>query len=101
MKKYELKMIDNKLVIDMGNNENDDMTAYGYNGSPSVYDTCDIHLAKIVGTVELRQEQIEAIQNEYKAGDKCGWCVEGSKKLSDSHLSFSDRILLPQACEGR
>ncbi|WP_235676361.1 hypothetical protein [Bacillus mycoides] len=42
MKKYELKMIDNKLVIDMGNNENEDMNTYGYNGLPNVYDTCDI-----------------------------------------------------------
>lgn len=84
--KYKLKMIDNKLVIDMGNNENDDVTTYGYNGLPNVYDTCDIDPAKIVGTVELSQEQIEAIQNEYKDGDKCAWCGEGSKKLSDSHL---------------
>ncbi|MED1407058.1 hypothetical protein P4U07_30815 [Bacillus mycoides] len=86
MKKYELKMIDNKLLIDMGNNKNDDMTTYGYDGLPNVYDTCDIDPAKIVGTVELSQEQIEAIQNEYKNGDKCDWCGEGSKKLSDPHL---------------
>lgn len=41
--------------------ENDDITTYGYDSLPNVYDTCDIDPAKIVGTVKISQEQIEAI----------------------------------------
>lgn len=85
MAKFDLKILDGKLVIDMGYNENDVLEAYGYDGKPSKVDICELAEAKIIGTVELSQEQLERIQTEYKNGGECDWCDEVVSELSGPH----------------
>ncbi|HDR4863248.1 TPA: hypothetical protein QCR61_005621 [Bacillus cereus] len=86
MKKYKLKIIDNKLVIDLNEMTNDYMYSNGYDGLPTKYDTCDIGPAKVIGTVELSEEQLKVIRNEYKNGGECGWCGEVRSVLKPPHM---------------
>lgn len=86
MGKYELKIIDNKLVIDLNEMTDDYMYSNGYDGLPTKYDTCDIGPAKVIGTVELSEEQLKVIKDEYKNGGECGWCGEVRKELRGPHL---------------
>lgn len=86
MAKFELKVLDGKLVIDMGYNENDVLEAYGYDGKPTTVDICELAEAKTIGTVELSQHQLERIQAEYKNGGECDWCDGVASELSGPHL---------------
>lgn len=86
MGKYELKIIDNKLVIDLNEMTDDYMYSNGYDGLPTKYDTCDIGPAKVIGTVELSEEQLKVIKDEYKNGGECGWCGEVRSELKPPHM---------------
>ncbi|MBZ6022457.1 hypothetical protein LA440_04620 [Bacillus cereus] len=86
MNKYELKIIDNTLVIDLREMTDDYMYSNGYDGLPTKYDTCDIGPAKVIGMVELSDEQLNAIKNEYKNGGTCGWCDEVRTVLREPHM---------------
>ncbi|QIW19041.1 hypothetical protein [Bacillus thuringiensis] len=86
MGKYELKIIDHKLVIDLNKMTDDYMESYGYDGLPNKYDTYDIGPAKVIGTVELSGEQLSLIENEYKNGGECGWCGEVRSILKPPHM---------------
>ncbi|MGG0459693.1 hypothetical protein [Bacillus mycoides] len=86
MSKYELKIINNKLVIDLNKMTDDYMYSYGYDGLPKKYDTCDIGPAKVIGTVELNDEQLKALEKEYENGGECDWCGDINKELRNPHL---------------
>ncbi|MEX5523258.1 MULTISPECIES: hypothetical protein [Bacillus cereus group] len=86
MSKYELKIIDNKLVVDLNQLGDDYLESYGYDGLPNKYDVCEIGPAKVIGTVELSEEQLKVIEDEYKNGGECDWCGEVRKELRDPHL---------------
>lgn len=84
MPKYDLKLFEGRLVIDMGYNENDVLVAFGYTGVPEKFDICELGPAEIIGTIELNQQQLEKIQSEYKNGGECDYCEESAKKLRPS-----------------
>ncbi|MFD2172402.1 hypothetical protein [Tumebacillus lipolyticus] len=86
MKKYDLQLLDGKLVMNLGTEENDVMVTLGYDGLPNKYDTCAIGPALVVGTVELTEHQLAVIHAEYRNGGQCGWCDEVVSKLRDPHM---------------
>lgn len=83
---YDLKLVEGKLVIDLGATEEDVMVTRGYDGVPSTYDTCMIGPAKVIGTVNLTEEQLDVITAEYANGGECGWCGEVRSKLRTPHM---------------
>ena len=76
MAKYDLKIIDNRLVIDLNKLKDDFSESYGYAGRPSFYDVGELACAPVVGEVELTQHQLDKIMAEYENGGECGWCGE-------------------------
>lgn len=86
MQRFELKIIDNKLVIDLNKTTDDYMECYGYDGMPNKYDICDLGPAEVIGMVDISDHQINMIMAEYENGGECGWCDNVSKELRDPHL---------------
>lgn len=94
MRKFELKVVDGKLVIDL-NSEPDmksiGMPVRGYDGVPNKYDICDLGPAPVIGTVELSDEALAKIDAEYQNGGQCAWCDEVRPKLRPPHMFDRDR----------
>ncbi|WP_255291974.1 hypothetical protein [Bacillus pseudomycoides] len=86
MSKYELKIIDNKLVIDLNKMTDDYMESYGYDGMPSKYDIGELACTESIGSVELSEHQVNKIMAEYENGGECDWCGEIRKELRGPHL---------------
>ncbi|UED78099.1 hypothetical protein [Brevibacillus sp. DP1.3A] len=83
MTTYNLLLVEDRLYIHMGCDEQDPLYQYAYDGLPN---RIEIGEAEIVGTVELTPEQLEKIQAEYENGGECGWCGEIAKNLRPSHM---------------
>ena len=83
--KLDLKIIDDRLVIDLGKMKDDYSESYGYDGLASFYDVGELGCAEAVAQVELSQSQIDAIMAEYEGGGECDWCDEVAEELSGPH----------------
>lgn len=80
--KLDLKIIENRLVIDLGKMKEDYSESYGYDGLPSFYDIGELGCAEIVAQVEISRSQMDVIMAEYEGGGECDWCEEVAKELS-------------------
>lgn len=96
--KYELKLIDGRLVIDMNNHDAMEFKADGYTGLPEKFEIDDLSLAPVVGTVNLSEDQITKIKSTYQNGGKCGWCDDIVTELSQPHIY--DRAYGKKMCRG-
>ncbi|KEK23507.1 hypothetical protein [Bacillus gaemokensis] len=86
MGKYELKIIDHKLVIDLNKMTDDYMESLAYDGMPSKYDTGELACTEPIGSIELSEHQVNKIMAEYENGSECDWCGGISKELRGPHL---------------
>lgn len=86
MPTFELKIINNRLVIDMNKLTEDYSEAYGYDGLPSKYDVEEIGCTEPFATIELSEHQYKRIMAEYENGGECDWCGEIKKELRGPHL---------------
>lgn len=84
--KYELKLLDGRLVIDMDNHDAMEFKADGYTGLPERLELDELALAPVIGTVDLDEEQLAKIKSEFKNGGKCDWCDEIASELSRPHI---------------
>jgi hypothetical protein len=83
---FELKIVNDRLVVDLAQGFDDELKCWGYDGLPNKYDMMDIGPAKAIGTVELTDDQMELIKAEYAGGGECGWCGEVARELRDCHI---------------
>lgn len=83
MSTYNLILVDDRIYIHLGADEQDPIYQFAYDGLPN---RIEIEDAEIVGTVELSQEQLQKIQAEYENGGECGWCGEIARKLRHPHM---------------
>lgn len=86
MAKYALKIVNNRLVIDLNQMTEDYTTACGYDGQPSHYDIGELACAEEFAMIELTNKHIEVIMAEYANGGECGWCGRVAKELSHPHM---------------
>ncbi|MGD6864270.1 MULTISPECIES: hypothetical protein [Bacillus cereus group] len=86
MATLRLKVINDKLVIDLNKMTDDYMESYGYDGMPSKYDTGELACAEQIGYVSIPEGQLNKIMAEYENGGECGWCGEVRKELRGPHL---------------
>jgi hypothetical protein len=98
MPKYALKIVGDRLVIDLGVDEEDVQYSYGYDGTPKMIDTCDIWSAEVIGTVELTEEQLSRIRVEYQNGGKCDYCDELVRELRTSPFLADAGARMCQNC---
>ncbi|WP_411736070.1 hypothetical protein [Paenibacillus sp. M2] len=84
--KFNLVLIDNRLVIDMNVNDVLEFKADGYTGLPEKVDLDVMGEADVIGIVELSDEQVAKIKAEYKNGGECAWCGEIASELSLPHI---------------
>lgn len=86
MPKFNLKVVNERLVIDLNKMTEDYSESYGYDGKPSYYDVGELATAVAFTEVELTQQQLDKIMAEYENGGECGWCGEIATELSGPHL---------------
>lgn len=86
MKKVALKILNDRLVIDLDRMTEDYTMALGYDGLPSQHDIGELACAKTFAIIELTDSQIETIMAEYENGGECGWCGRIAKELSSPHI---------------
>lgn len=90
-KKFLLKIVNDRLVIDMNKMTDDYSEAFGYDGLPSKYDIGELANAEVFTTIELDDGAVEQIMAEYKGGGECGWCNDIVKELRTPHqFDFAD-----------
>lgn len=86
MAEYALKVINDRLVIDLDKMTEDYSEAYGYDGKPSKYDIGEVSCTEPFAIIELSEHQVNRIMAEYENGGECGWCGEISSELSSPHI---------------
>lgn len=80
--KYDLKIVGDRLVIDLNSDTDESCYVYGFDGEFKKYDVGDIGPAKVIGIVELDQEQLKIIQ----VAGECDWCDEIVSELCGPHM---------------
>ncbi|MGG1637210.1 hypothetical protein [Paenibacillus sp. NRS-1760] len=88
--KFMLRLVDNRLVIDLNNADVLAFKAKGFTGLPEQFEMDIFFHAPVIGTVELSEEQQILIAAAYENGGKCAWCDEVSLKLRLCHIFDSD-----------
>ncbi|GLY11371.1 hypothetical protein [Pseudobacillus badius] len=83
--KFALKIVNNRLVIDLNKMTDDYMEAYGYDGKPSMYDIGELGCAEVVAEIELGNGTVKKIMAEYDGGGECGLCGDIARKLRPCH----------------
>lgn len=86
MQKFNLKVVNERLVIDLNKMTEDYSESYGYDGKPSYYDIGELACAEPFTVVKLTESQFEKIMAEYENGGECGWCGEVVAELSGPHM---------------
>ena len=94
--KFDVKVVNDKLVIDLNELKEDYSESYGYDGKPSFYDIGELGCAKVVGQIELSHYQLDRILSQYSNGGECGWCGETASELSHPHMF--DPVLGEKMC---
>ncbi|WP_257140234.1 hypothetical protein [Bacillus pseudomycoides] len=84
--RYQVKVINDRLVIDLNKLTEDYMESLAYDGMPSKYDTGELACKESIGSVELSEHQVNKIMAEYENGGECDWCGEIRKELRGPHL---------------
>jgi hypothetical protein len=89
-KVFDLKVVDGRLVIDMGERpmkegEYFSDEHYGYDGKPTLIDFCEMGEAKLIGEVHLTEHAVKKIMAEYENGGECAWCGDVAPKLRFCH----------------
>lgn len=86
MVKFKVKIINDRLVIDLNKMTDDFAEAYGYDGQPSKYDIGELACAETFAEIELTRHHVEVMMAEYENGGECGWCGRVAKELSYPHM---------------
>lgn len=84
--KYTLRLIENRLVIDMEKHDAKSFKSKSYTGLPETFELDEMCLAPVIGVVELNDEQEAKISAAFECGGKCDWCDEPSAELSHPHI---------------
>jgi hypothetical protein len=83
---FDLKKINDRLVIDLNKMTDDYSEAYGYDGLPSKYEVGEIGCIEAFATIDLTDHQYNRLMAEYENGGECDWCGEIKKELRGPHL---------------
>lgn len=97
MPRFTLKVVNERLVIDLNKMKDDYSESYGYDGKPNYYDIGELACAEPLTVVDLTESQLNKIMAEYENGGECGWCGEVAAELSGPHMM--DFLLDERMCK--